>query len=192
MSQDEARFPMVPTLTATLGIKGERPVIGTRDCKDVVHTFASANVTTGAVTSRLCGSRTRTRRKDGLSKTRRMQVAFAHHLLDVARAYPADAYSEVVLVIDNAPWHRGRPVDWALRRYPHLTLYRLPPYSPQLQPIERLWRPLRQRATHNVLFDEMTELQHALRSGLGYYRARPQAVLTLLGSPWGPTQSAEA
>lgn len=80
---------MVPTLTATLCVKGERPVIGTRDCKDVVHTFASANVTTGEVTSRLYGSRTQKRRRDGLSKTKRMQVAFAHHLLDVARAYPA-------------------------------------------------------------------------------------------------------
>lgn len=83
-------------------------------------------------------------------------------------------------------------MDWALGRYPHLTLYRLPPYSPQLQPIERLWRPLRQRATHNLLFDELTELQYALRSGLGYYRARPQAVLNLLGPLWLPTQSAEA
>ncbi len=173
----------MPILTATLGLKGERPVIGTRDCKDAVHTFASANVTTGAVTSRLYGSRTRTRGEDGLSKTKRMQVAFAHHLLDVARAYPADGYREVVLVIDNAPWHRERPVDWALRRYPHLTLYRLPPYSPQLQPIERLWRPLRQRSTHNVLFDELTELEHALRSGLGYYRARPQAVLNFSALP---------
>ncbi|WP_434299349.1 transposase [Corallococcus exiguus] len=174
---------MVPTLTATLGLKDERPVIGTRDCKDVVHTFASANITTGAVTSRLYGSRTRNRRKDGLSKAKRMQVAFAHHLIDVARAYPATQNREVILVIDNAPWHRGRPVNWALLRYPHLTLYRLPPYSPQLQPIERLWRLLRQRATHNVLFDEMTKLQHALRSGLGYYRARPQAMLSFLGSP---------
>lgn len=80
-------------------------------------------------------------------------------------------------------------MDWALRRYPHLALYRPPPYSPQLQPIERLWRPLRQRAMHSVLFDEMTELR---QSGLGYYRARAQAVLRLLGSPRKPTQPAEA
>lgn len=63
-----------------------------------------------------------TRRKDGLSKTERMQVAFAHHLLDVARAYPAAQNREVVLVIDNAPWHRGRPVNWAPQRCPRLTL----------------------------------------------------------------------
>lgn len=43
-----------------------------------------------------------------------------------------------------------------------------------------------------VLFDEMTKLRHALRSGLGYYRARPQAALNLLGAPSTPTQSAEA
>jgi len=43
---------MVPTLTATLGLKGERPVVGTRDCKDVVHTFAAVNVITGAVRAR--------------------------------------------------------------------------------------------------------------------------------------------
>jgi|GEM_PF-6926127 len=56
-----------------------------------------------ALTSRLYGSRVDSRRKDGLSKTKRMQVAFAHHLLDSARAYPADEYPEVVIVIDNAP-----------------------------------------------------------------------------------------
>src|SRR3954470_15142756 len=30
LSQDEARFPMVPTLTAALGVKGHRPTVGTR------------------------------------------------------------------------------------------------------------------------------------------------------------------
>ena len=29
LSQDEARFPMVPTATATLGVKGHRPLVGT-------------------------------------------------------------------------------------------------------------------------------------------------------------------
>ena len=29
LSQDEARFPMVPTLTASLGVKGHRPLVGT-------------------------------------------------------------------------------------------------------------------------------------------------------------------
>jgi transposase len=48
LSQDEARFQMAPTLRATLGVKGHRPVVGTRDCKDVlylpVQIWASAQV----------------------------------------------------------------------------------------------------------------------------------------------------
>jgi hypothetical protein len=182
----------VPTLTATLGVKGERPVVGTWDCKDVVHAFASANLVTGEVTARLYPSATRKRRKDGLSKTRRLQVAFAHHLLDVARAYPAGQYRQVVLVIDNAPWHRGLPVQWALSRYPHLQLYRLPPYSPHLNPIERLWKALRRRATHNRLFASMQQLADCLRWHLRYYRSHPEALLQLLGStpPQQPTSAA--
>ena len=38
---------MVPTLCATLGVKGHRPVVGTRDDKDLVHVFGSVNCTTG-------------------------------------------------------------------------------------------------------------------------------------------------
>jgi hypothetical protein len=36
-----------------------------------------------------------------------LQVAFAAHLRDIASAYPASQYPEVVITIDKAPWHRG-------------------------------------------------------------------------------------
>jgi hypothetical protein len=35
LSQDEARFPMVPKRGATLGVNGHRPIVGTRDGKDL-------------------------------------------------------------------------------------------------------------------------------------------------------------
>jgi hypothetical protein len=49
LSQDEARFPMVPTLTATLGVKGHRPTVGSWDCKHLLYVFAVLNVVTAAV-----------------------------------------------------------------------------------------------------------------------------------------------
>ena len=107
MSQDEARFPMVPTLTATLGVKGHRPTVGTRDCKDLLYAFAVINVITAAVHANLVESPAKAKRATGKSKTRRMQEAFAAHLRHVARIYPADQHRRVVLIIDNAPWHRG-------------------------------------------------------------------------------------
>ena len=36
LSQDEARFPMAPTLAATLGLKGQRPEVGTWDNKGLL------------------------------------------------------------------------------------------------------------------------------------------------------------
>ncbi|XXF79778.1 transposase [Myxococcaceae bacterium GXIMD 01537] len=184
LTQDEARFPLVPTLSATLGLKGYRPQVGTWDCKDVIHVFGAANVVSGNLTCRLYSSSARTRRCDGLSKTRRLQEAFAHHLLDIGHAYPARLHPEVVLVIDNAPWHRGRAVQWALARCPNLKLYRLPAYSPHLNPIERLWKRLRQLATHNRLFNAMTQLASALRLHLRRMARSGSRVLALLGNCW--------
>src|SRR5215471_12051540 len=71
-----------------------------------------------------------------------MQEAFAAHLRHVGRAYPRDKYQEVVLLIDNAPWHRGKPINEALADNPHLLFKRLPAYSPKLNPIERFWKKL--------------------------------------------------
>ena len=47
-----------------------------------------------------------------------MQEAFADHLRHVGRVYPADEHKRVVLMIDNAPWHRGKPIDEALAEQP--------------------------------------------------------------------------
>jgi hypothetical protein len=107
LSQDAARFPLGPTLRATLGVKGYRPLVGTWDNQEQVYCFAALNVATGQLTSRLLEQPARSKTKTGQSKQQRLQVAFAAHLRDIARAYPARQYTEVVITIDNAPWHQG-------------------------------------------------------------------------------------
>lgn len=161
---------MVPTLAATLGVKGHRPTVGTRDCKDLLYVFAVVNLVTAAVHANTLDSPKNAKKKTGLSKTRRMQAAFADHLRHVGRMYPREKHPRVVLSIDNAPWHRGKPIDEALRDYPHLEFKRLPSYSPQLNPIERFWKKLRRRATHNRLFDTLADLKTSLRASLSYFQ----------------------
>jgi DDE superfamily endonuclease len=183
LSQDEARFPLVPTLRATLGVKGHRPAVGTWDNKDQVYCVAALNVVTGRLTTRLLEQPARSKAKTGQSKQQRLQVAFAMHLRDIARTYPARAYREVVITIDNAPWHRGALIEHVLAAHPHLRLKRLPSYSPQLNLIERFWRVLRRRATHNRLFVRMAELRATLRNNLCYFQTMRQKVLSLIDSP---------
>jgi transposase len=171
---------MVPTLQATLGVKGHRPVVGTRDCKDVLYVLAVMNLITGAVHANTLESLQRENRQKKESKTRRMQRAFAEHLRHVAKAYPPDRHERVVLLIDNAPWHRGRPIDEALAECPHLSFKRLPSYSPQLNPVERFWKVLRRRATHNRLFDAIADLKRSVRASLSYFQTVRHRVLTLI------------
>jgi len=183
LSQDEARFPLVPTLRATLGVKGHRPVVGTWDNKDVVYSFAALNMVPGRLTTRLLDSPARAKQQTGHSKTARLQQTFAAHLHDIARVYPATLGKPVILSIDNAPWHQAAAITEVLAAHPHLQLYRLPSYSPQLNCIERLWRGLRRRATHNRLLLTMAELRTALRASLCYFHTMRHKVLSLLHSP---------
>ena len=174
---------MVPTLRATLGVKGHRPTVGTWDNKDQVYCLAALNVVTGQLTTRLLEQPARSKARLGQSKQQRLQVAFAEHLRDIARAYPARQYPEVVITIDNAPWHRGALMEQGLAAHPHLRVKRLPSYSPQLNVIERFWRVLRRRATHNRLFAHMAALRATLRNNLCYYQSMRQKVLSLMESP---------
>jgi hypothetical protein len=180
LSQDEARFPMVPTLAAALGVKGHRPTVGTRDCKDLLYVLAVVNLVTAAVHSNTLESPKSAKKKTGLSKTRRMQGAFADHLRHIGRVYPPEKYPRVVLLIDNAPWHRGKPIDCALCENPHLEFKRLPSYSPQLNPIERFWKKLRRRATHNRLFDTSADLKASIRASLCYFQTMRHKVKSII------------
>jgi transposase len=109
-----------------------------------------------------------------------MPEAFAAHLRHVGKVYPQDQHKEVVLLLDNAPWHRGGPINEALADNPHLKFERLPSYSPQLNPIERFWKVLRRRATHNRLFDALADLKCSIRASLSYFQTVRDRVKTLL------------
>ena len=197
LAQDEARFPMVPTLCATLGVKGHRPTVGTRDCKDLLYVFGSVNCVDGTLHTRTLESPKDAKKATGRSKNRRLQEAFVKHLEDAAKAYPAGQREgeqeprRVVMLVDNASWHGGTPVREVLERHPHLQLKRLPSYSPKLNVIERLWKALRRRATHNRLFETLRDLKASLRNSLRYFQTMTSRVLSLIGGCYqNRTQSA--
>jgi DDE superfamily endonuclease len=158
-------------------------MVGTWDNKDQVYCFAALNVVSGQLTTRLLEQPARSQTKTGQSKPQRLQAAFAAHLKDIARAYPASAYPEVIITIDHASWHGGGSIRQVLEAYPHLRLKRLPSYSPQLHVIERFWRVLRRRATHNRLFTSMASLRATLRNNIGYFQTMRHKVLSLIKSP---------
>lgn len=171
---------MVPTLNAALGVKGHRLEVGTRDCKDLLYVYASVNCVDGRLHTRTLESPHDAKRKTQKSKSRRLQEAFVKHLEDVARAYPASQNPRVVLLIDNAPWHKGKAVSEVLARHRHLELKPLPSYSPKLNVIEWFWKLLRRRATHNRLFDTLQDLKDSIRNSLRYFQTMRCRITSLI------------
>ena len=149
---------------------GHRPRVGTRDDKDLLYVFAVVNPATATLHANTLDSPKEAKKETGKSKTRRMPEAFAAHLRHVGRMYPAEKHRRVVLVIDNAPWHRGTVTDEALAENPHREFERLPSDSPQLNPVERFRKKLRRRATHNRPFDTRADLKKSLRASLSYFQ----------------------
>ena len=71
--------------------------------------------------------------------------------------------TRMVLVLDNARYHHAILLKPLLRTYRAvLTLLFLPPYSPQLAPIERVWKLARRLATHNRFFATLDDVLTAV------------------------------
>ena len=73
---------------------------------------------------------------------------FLEHL---ATSYPEDY---IVLVCDGAAWHKSG----ALQIFPNLELMFIPPYTPEMNPIEQIWRELRARGFHNEVFQTLEKV----------------------------------
>lgn len=75
----------------------------------------------------------------------------------------------IVMVIDNAPWHKkaARLInDQTISEYAdireRMLIVPLPPYSPDLNPIEQVWRKTRRKITHNKYFKNIDVLKDKL------------------------------
>lgn len=66
---------------------------------------------------------------------------------------------KIVVVVDNARWHHARVLrPWLYQNRHNIRLDFLPAYSPELNPIERVWKLTRRLCTHNRYFENLTEL----------------------------------
>jgi transposase len=79
--------------------------------------------------------------------------------------------TRMVIVLDNAKYHHAILLAPYLRVYRRvLSLLFLPPYSPQLAPIERVWKLARRLATHNRYFATLSEVLEAVNKCFDRWR----------------------
>jgi hypothetical protein len=99
-------------------------------------------------------------------------VAMNCFLSQLAKQY---ADYRIVLLLDKAGWHISKNI--LLEK--NLLLLHLPPYSPELNPVELLWRELRRKYFHNKIFNSLDEVEETLITALGAYHHNPTSIKQL-------------
>ena len=87
----------------------------------------------------------------------------------------------IYMVIDNAPGHRANKVrQFEELNKDRLTLIRLPPYSPDFNPIEIVWRELKKDVVYNTFYPFVKDFRDALTSKLrGLEPSRVQSICNI-------------
>ena len=77
------------------------------------------------------------------------------YLSELSKAYPDDV---ILLCCDNAAWHKSKN----LKIPENIVLFFLPPYTPEMNPIEQIWKELRARGFHNEIFPTLEDVVQRL------------------------------
>lgn len=71
---------------------------------------------------------------------------------------------KILLVLDNAKCHHAKIIQpWLEEMKDVIELFFLPPYSPDLNAIEMLWKKTRRAVTHNRFFEGLDDLKYDLK-----------------------------
>ncbi len=162
MALDEARLGLISWHKRRYRHRGERPHWIIRRRYEWSWLYAAVEPSTGEEFCVYLGA------LDGVCFE-----AYLHHL---GMRFNDDL---VVLLLDNAPAHR-----WRGARIPeNVVLLPLPPYCPELNPVERWFLEIR-RALANLLFESTTAIQDATTTVLQRYWRDRGALRRLTGFRW--------
>lgn len=111
--------------------------------------------------------------------------AFSQALAIFAHEAGVGPDKQIVLLLDGAGWHKSAKLE--VPEGIHLVF--LPPYSPELQPAERLW-PLSNEPLANRAFTSLDELEQVQAERCRYLQAHPELIRAQTCFHWWPSSLA--
>jgi transposase len=160
--EDEVHFQRHGTLTRMWAPRGQQPQIPAPSVRHKVAFQGALNIRNGYLLT-----------QETTTFNAASFEGFIQHLLQVTQG-------KLCLILDNARWHHSQTLQAFFQtQKERLTLIFLPPYSPNLNPIERVWRLTRRLATHNRYFASLAELRDSVVSQFSNWNV-PNSILKVL------------
>jgi len=163
MFQDEARFGRISDVRRCWAPKPMRPLCKGMLTHEYTYAYGAVDVCTGELDSLILPQ----------VNTNCMQL----FLDEVSARHP---HERIVMVIDGAGWHRSHELIAPENIY----LLKLPPYAPELNPMEHVWDELREKYFHNRVFASLDALEDHLVSALKNMESDSTTVCSIVSWPW--------
>lgn len=160
--QDEARIGQQGTLTRVWSQRGSRPRAVRQTEYQWAYVFGAVDPLTGQSWALIAPT----------VNARLMSV----HLKMICQEAGDDTH--VVLVLDGAGWHKANELVVPQ----NMTLLFLPPYSPELMPMERVWAWMRQHDLSNRVFKDAAAIDQACVQS--WNKLTPERLMTITATQW--------
>lgn len=144
--EDEARFGRINNVSRCWSLRQKRPTVTKQMIREYTYAYTAVCPSTGSTFSII----------SPVNNTEAMNVFLA--LLSAE-------YSQhkIVMVLDGAGWHTSGMLEVPA----NISLLHLPPYSPELNPVEHIWDYVReQKGFNNHTFDTIEQVEDKLQSAL--------------------------
>jgi transposase len=110
----------------------------------------------------------------------RFNAVTFHAFLKRLRQVSSRSAPRVVVITDNAKYHHATlHADWRAEHAAQFVLDFLPSYSPELNPIERLWKLTRRLCLHNQYFPTLDDVVESVESKFAEWRSGNEMVRKL-------------
>ena len=137
MFQDEAGFGRINKPKYCWCEKGVRPSVPCHHIREYRYAYGAVEPLTGGscfLVLPYCNSAC-------------MNVFLKH----ISEQYPED---RIILCCDGAAWHKSK----VLRVPENIRLFFIPPYTPEMNPIEQIWKELRKMGFRNEIFSTLEKV----------------------------------
>jgi putative transposase len=161
MFMDEAGFGRINDLAACWAKAGTRPIVASLRVREYMYVYGAVDPCDG---------------KSAFIIAPKCNTDWTNEFLNVVSKMFANDY--ILMCADNASWHKSKALKLPDNIYP----FYLPPRTPEMNPIEQLWKEIRKNDFKNTFFKTLDKVVDQLCVSLN--SLTEETIMSVTGQKW--------